>query len=290
MPKVVSVNFRAAGKRYLYDPGHLDLAPDDLVVAPTIHGLELGLVLTEPREISDREAPADLKHILRKATQDDLSRAEQNVVREEDALIVAAEKVSVHGLPMKLIKAEMTLDGSKIVFHFSAEGRVDFRALVRDLARTLHCRVELHQVGVRDEAKLTGGLGPCGRLLCCASFLTEFDPVSIRMAKAQDLSLNPQKISGACGRLMCCLAFEYQHYQEKRRGLPKIGARITTEHGEGKLTEINVMQDSAVISLEEGRRLVLSLRQLAQYHQTGEQPAEPEEEQADLEPEFEEAN
>ena len=165
----------------------------------------------------------------------------------------AIEKVAEHGLPMKMIAAECTLDGSRIVLHFSAEGRVDFRALVRDLARALRARIELHQVGVRDEAKLRGGLGSCGRPLCCTTFLRDFEPVGIRMAKEQDLSLNPQKISGVCSRLMCCLNYEYAHYKEARRCVPKIGATVKTEYGSGKLIEVSVLKDEAVVQSEEGR-------------------------------------
>ncbi len=266
MPKVVRVSFRPATRPYLFEVGELEVSRGDRVVAPSTHGLELGMVMTDPQEIPEREAPSDLKRIVRKATESDLRRAEENRAREADALIAAAEKVAEHELPMKLIKAECTLDGRKMVIHFAAEGRVDFRALVRDLARALHCRVELHQVGVRDEAKLRGGMGPCGRELCCATFLTNFNPVGIKMAKEQDLSLNPQKISGACGRLMCCLAYEYDLYREQKRGLPKPGTRITTPEGEGKLIEINVIRGCATVALEEGRKVEMTLEELARAH------------------------
>jgi len=287
MPRVVRVSFRPARPPYMFETGGLDLRPRDRVVAPTIYGLELGLVMTAPEEIAEAEAPSDLKRIVRKATEDDLKRAQHNQAREAEAMQVAAEKVVEYDLPMKLIKAESTLDGGKIVVHFAAEGRVDFRALVRDLARSLHCRVELHQVGVRDEAKLRGGLGPCGRELCCATFLTEFEPVGIRMAKEQDLSLNPQKISGACGRLMCCLAYEYCHYREEKRGLPKLGSRIPTPLGEGRLTEISTLQRRAVVTLEEGQKVEMTLEELAKARPRPGAPPEPEpEEEAELEAEI----
>jgi cell fate regulator YaaT (PSP1 superfamily) len=279
MPQVVRVSFRPARRPYLFDVGGLEVSQGDWVVAPTIHGLEFGVVMTEPRDLPQAEVPPDLKRLLRKATEDDLRRVEQNAEREANAMVVAAEKVFEHDLPMKLIKAESTLDGGKMVIHFAAEGRVDFRTLVRDLARALHCRVELHQVGVRDEAKLRGGLGPCGRELCCATFLTTFDPVGIRMAKEQDLSLNPQKISGACGRLMCCLAYEYSHYRDEKRGLPKVGSRIPTPQGEGRLSEINVLQERAVITLEEGQKVEMTLEELAGFRPSAPPPAEPEEEE-----------
>ncbi len=268
MPRVVRVSFRPATRPYLFEVGELDLRRGDRVVAPGAHGLELGTVMTDPQEVPGEEA-SQLKRIVRKATKGDLRRAEENRAREADALVVAAEKVAEHGLPMKLIRAECTLDGRKMVIHFAAEGRVDFRALVRDLARALHCRVELHQVGVRDEAKLRGGVGPCGRELCCATFLTNFNPVGIKMAKEQDLSLNPQKISGACGRLMCCLAYEYDLYREQKRGLPKLGTRISTPQGEGKVIEINVICGRAVVVLEEGKKLEMTLDELARAHAEG---------------------
>jgi cell fate regulator YaaT (PSP1 superfamily) len=282
MPRVVSVAFRLAGRGYLFDSGDLDLRPGDDVVAPTAQGLDLGTVRTPPREIAAEVAPLDLKRILRKATDDDRRRRAENVAREQEAMDVAAEKIAEHGLPMKLIKADCTLDRGKMVLHFSAEGRVDFRALVRDLARALHIRVELHQVGVRDEAKLRGGLGPCGRALCCVTFLTAFDPVGIRMAKEQDLSLNPQKISGACGRLMCCLGFESDFYREAKKGLPRVGARVSTDRGEGKVAEINVLRGRAVVMLEDGGKYELSLPELARVRRPGAESPEPEEEEAEL--------
>jgi cell fate regulator YaaT (PSP1 superfamily) len=246
----------------------MDLTPGDQVLVRTSRGVEIGSVRSAPREIAPDEAPGDLKPIERKATEEDVRRADELGAREREALSIAIRKVSEHKLPMKLIAAESTLDGSKIVFHFSAENRVDFRALVRDLAQALRARIELHQVGVRDEAKLRGGLGPCGRALCCATFLGEFDPVGIKMAKEQDLSLNPQKISGTCGRLMCCLNFEYAHYREAKQCLPKAGARIDTPKGPGKIQEINVLRDRVVVSLNEGGLLELSTADVA-VHRPG---------------------
>jgi len=268
MPRVVSVAFRRAGRAYQFDAGRLDLEVGDRVVARTARGLELGVVRGGPEEISQAELEAELKRVVRKATEEDLRRHEQSAAREREAMEVAAEKIAKHELPMKLIEAEANLDGSRIVLHFSAEGRVDFRTLVRDLARTLRARVELHQVGVRDEAKIRGGLGHCGRPLCCATFLTDFDPVGIRMAKEQDLSLNPQKISGVCGRLMCCLNFEYAHYREAKQCLPKVGGRIETEHGTGKVIEVNVLTNRVVIALEEGGHIELPTALVA-HHKPG---------------------
>jgi len=259
MPRVVRVSFRQAGRLYQFDARDLDLSPGDRVVAETSRGRELGTVRTEPVEIPNDEAAAGLKRIARKATESDLRKLAGNAAREQQAMEIAAKKIAEHGLSMKLIAAEKVLEGNHIVLHFTAENRVDFRALVRDLARALRSRIELHQVGVRDEAKLLGGIGPCGRVLCCATFMTEFDPVGIKMAKEQDLSLSPQKISGACGRLMCCLNFEYEFYREQKRGLPKIGSRVETDQGPGKLAAINVLSNRAVVSLEGGLRVEVPL-------------------------------
>ena len=290
MPRVVCVGFRRAGKSYQFSAGNLDLRPGDEVVARTARGLELGIVRSGPMELPQDQTRDELKPVLRKATPDDLRKREQNAEREREAMEVAGRKIAEHGLEMKLIEAEATLDGSRMVVYFSAEGRVDFRALVRDLAKALRMRVELHQVGVRDEAKMRGGLGHCGRPLCCATFLTEFDPVGIRMAKEQELSLNPQKISGGCGRLMCCLGFEYDFYREARQCLPKVGSRIETKQGPGRLAEIDVIRSRVVVELDEGGKVELTPADVARHkpgcpHLGGggaadEQPDAPEEAEA----------
>jgi cell fate regulator YaaT (PSP1 superfamily) len=267
MPRIVSVCFRRAGAPHEIDAGDLDLRPGDRVVCRTARGLQIGRVRTAPREAPEPRKKDRPESILRAATEDDLRRAVENEAREREAMAVAAEKVAEHGLPMKLISAESALDSSRMVIHFSAEGRVDFRALVRDLARALRTRVELHQVGVRDEAKMRGGLGHCGRQLCCTTFLTHFDPVGIKMAKAQELSPNPQKISGVCGRLMCCLSFEYEQYRTAKEGVPKVGSRIRTPHGPGKIKEINVLRNRVVVSLEAGGESDFSLPECAQQAQ-----------------------
>jgi cell fate regulator YaaT (PSP1 superfamily) len=265
MPRVVSVCFRRAGRPYRFDAGRLDLEPEDRVVVRTSRGLEIGTVRTGPTDTSPDEISGELRSIVRKATEEDLHKDERNAAREREAMETAAKKVVEHDLPMKLIEAQATLDRSRIVIHFSAEGRVDFRSLVRDLARALRTRVELHQVGVRDEAKMRGGLGHCGRLLCCATFLTDFDPVGIKMAKEQDISLNPQKISGVCGRLMCCLNYEYAHYREAKRCLPKVGSHIDTDQGRGKVTELNVLRNRVVINLDEGGQIELPTAAVARH-------------------------
>ena len=270
MPKVVCVYFRRAGKSYHFDAGDLELASGDAVVARTVRGQEIGTVRSGPREMPEGALREELKPVLRRATEDDLRRAEENLAREREAMEVAARKIQEHGLDMKLIEAEATLDGSRIVLHFGAEGRVDFRALVRDLARSLKTRVELHQVGVRDEAKMRGGMGHCGRPLCCATFLTEFDPVGIKMAKEQELSLNPQKISGICGRLMCCLTYEYSAYQEIRKHLPRVGKRIQTPEGEGKIIRYNLVRETVTLELDDKRELEVPIADLT----GGDTPAE----------------
>jgi len=265
MPRVVCVCFRRAGKSHHFDARDLDLSPGDIVVAKTERGQEIGKVRSAPTEMSGEGRPEGLRPVLRKATEEDLRKDERNAAREEEALEIAAGKIAEHGLEMKFIDAEAMLDGSRIVLHFSAEGRVDFRGLVRDLARALRTRVELHQVGVRDEAKMRGGLGHCGRALCCATFLTDFDPVGIKMAKEQELSLNPQKISGVCGRLMCCLNFEYAFYREARACIPKTGTRIETEQGPGRIRELDVVRSRAVVTLDEGGEVKLPFAAVARH-------------------------
>jgi cell fate regulator YaaT (PSP1 superfamily) len=272
---MVSVCFRPAGKPDEFDAGDIDIQPGDRVVCRTTRGLEIGTVRSFPSGQLEAERREQSRPVLRKATEDDLRRDAENDAREAEALAVAAEKVAEHGLPMKLIEAEATLDGSRIVIHFGAEGRVDFRALVRDLARALRARVELHQIGVRDEAKMRGGLGHCGRQLCCATFLTSFDPVGIKMAKEQDLSLSPQKISGVCGRLMCCLSFEYDYYRSSRQGIPKVGSRVQTAEGPGRIRDINVPRDRVVVALDSGGQAEFAMTECVRRKLLSQADAEP---------------
>lgn len=210
---VVGVRFRKAGKIYFFKPGQLQLQKGDEVIVETVRGIEYGRVVIGPRWVPVEETVAPLREVIRKATPEDRIRVEQNRRDAEEAFAICQQKIAEHGLPMKLIDAEYTFDRGKILFYFTAEGRVDFRELVKDLAAVFKTRIELRQIGVRDEAKLVGGIGPCGRELCCCTFLCEFEPVSIKMAKWQNLSLNPTKISGLCGRLMCCLKFEEDSYR-----------------------------------------------------------------------------
>lgn len=213
MTKVVGIRFKKAGKIYYFLPGGIDLKPSDSVIVETARGMEFGKVVLPLREIPAEEVVSPLKEVLRKATSEDEEQFSNNERKEKEAFQICLTKINAHKLPMKLIDVEYTFDGNKIIFSFTAEGRVDFRELVKDLAAVFRTRIELRQIGVRDEAKMLGGLGSCGRELCCASFLGDFEPVSIRMAKDQNLSLNPTKISGICGRLMCCLKYENGCYE-----------------------------------------------------------------------------
>ncbi|MGI6488268.1 MAG: stage 0 sporulation family protein [Syntrophomonadaceae bacterium] len=213
MPEVVGVRFKPAGKIYYFDNGEIPLVLGDHVIVETIRGIEFGEVVIGQREMSEDQLVQPLKKVIRKATRQDELQYEDNEARQVEAYAICEAKIAEHGLPMNLIDAEYTFDRGKVIFYFTADGRVDFRELVRDLASVFRTRIELRQIGVRDEAKMLGGLGTCGRVLCCASFMGDFEPVSIRMAKDQNLSLNPTKISGICGRLMCCLKFESDQYK-----------------------------------------------------------------------------
>lgn len=254
MPVVVTVSFRQVGKAYPFDPAGLELREGDPVLVHTSRGLQLGHVAAEAKQVPSSEA-APLRKVLRRATEEDLLQDQQNRENERTAFGVGQEKIASHGLPMKMIDVEYTHDGGRIIFHFYSEARVDFRALVRDLAAHFRTRIELHQVGVRDEAKILGGLGPCGRPLCCATFLNDFRPVGIKMAKEQGLSLNPLKISGICGRLMCCLGFEYDQYRQAKTRLLKPGAEVTLAAGRGKVIKVNLAQGTVIVALEEGRQI-----------------------------------
>jgi len=246
---VVGVRFKKAGKIYYFDPGEAIINRGDAVIVETARGVEYGEVVVGPKSVPDEEVVAPLKKVLRVATESDVAEMADNRRREQEAIAICARKVAEHGLEMNLIDCEYTFDGSKIIFYFTAEGRVDFRELVRDLAATFRTRIELRQIGVRDEAKMLGGLGPCGRPICCASFLGDFAPVSIKMAKEQNLSLNPSKISGLCGRLMCCLRYESDHYVETRASLPEVGSTVITPEGEGRVIAQNLLRNTVSVEL-----------------------------------------
>ena len=250
MATVIAVRFQKAGKLYYFDPAGIWANPGDHVIVETVRGIELGEVITSAREVPDEAIVAPLKNVLRLATEDDLRRAEANAKNEKMAFDLCLEKIAARKLEMKLISVEYTFDNSKVIFYFTANGRVDFRELVKDLAAVLKTRIELRQIGVRDEAKMLGGLGICGRPFCCASFLGEFQPVSIKMAKEQGLSLNPTKISGACGRLMCCLKYEQDAYEDLLRITPKVGAIVQTADGRGRVTEVNLLTGELKVHLD----------------------------------------
>ncbi len=251
MPRVIGVRFRRAGKTYYFDPANHPVAVGDKVIVETARGLEMGVVITAEKEVDESEVVQPLKKVMRIATEADLRQAEENRRREGDAFEKCQVQINRHGLNMKLVGVEYTFDRSKIIFYFTSEERVDFRELVKDLASIFKTRIELRQIGVRDEAKLIGGYGPCGRPFCCASFLEEFQPVSIRMAKGQNLSLNPTKISGVCGRLMCCLRFELNTYEETREELFSVGETVVTPDGEGLVEKVNPGKKVVLVKLKE---------------------------------------
>ena len=252
MPDVISVRFRGRGKAYDFDPGSLTLHEGDQVVVETSKGSELGACVSEVHDLPENKVYSPLRPVLRLATPDDLSRAEQNRAREKSAFAICEERIAAHGLDMKLVDVEYSFEGNKALFFFTADGRVDFRELVKDLAATFHVRIELRQIGVRDSAKLLGGLGICGRPFCCSTFLEEFQPVSIKMAKTQSLSLNPTKISGTCGRLMCCLKYEQEAYEDLIRNMPKQDAQVDTPKGKGTVAEVNLLRRTVKVRLAEG--------------------------------------
>lgn len=250
MADVVGVRFRRAGKIYYFDPADIPLQINDQVVVETVRGLELGQVAIAPKQVVAEELQEPLKPVLRKAEPEDIKRCQELEAKEKGALAECARLIEELHLPMKLLSAEYTLDGNRITFYFSAEERVDFRELVRELASRLKMRVELRQMGPRDEAKLVGGCGRCGRPLCCCSFLSDFAPVSIRMAKEQGLPLNPMKISGSCGRLMCCLVYESAQYHAAKEKMPREGQRVDTASGTGKVVGMNALKETVFVQLE----------------------------------------
>lgn len=234
----------------------------DFVIAETARGIEFGEVMIEPREIPESELVAPLKKVIRLANGNDLERAAVNRESEKEAFYICSRKIAEHNLPMKLLEAEFSFDGTMITFCFSAEGRVDFRELVKDLGVTLKTKVQLHQIGVRDEAKLIGGYGTCGRELCCTSFLSTFDPISMKMAKDQSLFLNPAKFSGVCGKLMCCLRYEHEFYRTAKECLPAVGATVRTERGAGKVVDVNVVSNTLTVELDGPITIIIPVEEL----------------------------
>src|SRR5579885_47512 len=261
MAQVVGVRFRPAGRIYYFDPAGRDLDKGQFVIVETARGIEAGRVVIAPRQVAESELTDPLKPILRQATEDDLRQLLAFKSKEKNALARCAQRVDFHKLPMKLVEAEYTYDGSRLTFYFTAEERVDFRALVRDLAAQFRTRIELRQIGARDQAKLQGGLGPCGKTLCCSSWIADFGVISIKMAKEQGLPLNPAKISGVCGRLLCCLSYENENYIQAKQSMPHIGATLNTPSGPGKVVSINVPKNSVEVMLESGVTIQIPVEQ-----------------------------
>ena len=257
MTKVIGVRFRQAGKVYFFSPGKLHVKQGDKVIVETARGVEFGSVVTGPKDVKDEEITQPLKSVIRVATEEDKRNEQKNREKEKEAFDVCLEKIRKHELDMKLINAEYTFDGNKVLFYFTADGRIDFRELVKDLAAVFRTRIELRQIGVRDETKIRGGIGVCGRPLCCHTYLSDFAPVSIKMAKEQNLSLNPTKISGVCGRLMCCLTNEEETYEELNSRLPAIGDTVTTIEGlKGEVQSVSVLRQlvKVVVNLDDDEK------------------------------------
>ena len=251
MTKIVGIRFRTAGKIYYFDPVDFELDMAMHVIVETARGIEMGTVLIPPKEVDDDKVVSPLKPVIRVATDEDEKTVERNKEKEKEAFAICKEKIIKHGLEMKLVDAEYTFDGNKLLFYFTADGRIDFRELVKDLAAVFRTRIELRQIGVRDETKIMGGYGICGRELCCHTFLSEFAPVSIKMAKEQNLSLNPTKISGVCGRLMCCLKNEEETYEYLNSRLPNVGDYVTTDDGlKGEVSSVNVLRQLVKVLVE----------------------------------------
>lgn len=263
MIKVIGVRFRTAGKIYFFAPGELDVKLGDNVIVETARGVEFGRVVSGPKEVPEEDVVQPLKSVIRIADEQDVKTQEENKGKEKEAFQICLEKIKKHGLEMKLIDAEYTFDNNKVLFYFTADGRIDFRELVKDLAAVFRTRIELRQIGVRDETKIRGGIGICGRPLCCSTYLSEFAAVSIKMAKEQNLSLNPTKISGVCGRLMCCLTNEEEIYEELNSQLPSVGDNVTTNDGlTGTVHSLSILRKlvKVVVNLENDEK------EIREYH------------------------
>ncbi|WP_298436007.1 stage 0 sporulation family protein [Geobacter sp.] len=255
MATIVKVQFHTAGKLYDFGAGSFELKPGDRVIVETERGRSIATVVTPPREYEESQLPEGLKNIIRLAEASDVESAARNAAREKDAFDFCLRKIKERGMDMKLVRVEYLFDGSKAIFYFTADGRVDFRELVKDLAHQFHTRIEMRQIGVRDEAKMIGGIGICGRELCCSSFLRDFEPVSVKMAKEQNLALNPTKISGQCGRLLCCLGYEYETYCSLKKCLPKCGKLVKCGGVEGEVVKMNVLEGSVTVRTDDDREV-----------------------------------
>jgi len=280
LPRIVTLQFSPAGKMFDFDAGNLELAPRDRVLVETERGVAIASVVRAPVERSAEESPPDLVTVMRVATPEDSETLKRNAVKEREAYDFCNKRIAERGMQMKLVRVEYLFDGSKAIFYFTADGRVDFRVLVKDLAHTFHTRIEMRQIGVRDESKMVGGVGVCGRELCCCSWLRDFQPVSVKMAKEQNLALNPSKISGQCGRLLCCLDYEYDTYCTLRKKLPKCGKRISVGAVTGVVDKLNILTGNITLKLDDGKLVVVTREEL-----TGEAlPADAQREQNELPP------
>ena len=264
MPKIVGVRFRPYGKTYDFDCGHFVLNLEDRVIVKTDMGMSLGDVVTAPRKVDDDQTPQNLKPVFRLATGEDIEQYEQNLRTEKDAHAYCQECIRNRKLDMNLVMVEMLFDNSKIIFYFTADGRIDFRELVKDLVQRFRTRIEMRQIGVRNQTKMVGGLGSCGRELCCTLFIEKFEPVSVKMAKEQQLSLNPAKISGLCGRLMCCLAFEYAQYVQVRERMPGCGEKVESSSCKGRVVRQNVVKETIYVETAEGKEVEIPVADLTQ--------------------------
>ena len=256
MVEVIGVRFKKAGKIYYFDPVGVIIDKDEYVIVETVRGVEFGKVVIANKKVDEEDVVLPLKKMVRIATDKDKLLIVENQENATEAYQVCDAKIKKHDLDMNLVDVEYTFDRNKVIFYFTADGRVDFRNLVKDLASVFKTRIELRQIGVRDEAKLLGGIGPCGRMLCCSTFLGDFEPVSIKMAKDQNLSLNPAKISGLCGRLMCCLKYENDDYETAKKQLPDLGKSITTPYGRGKVVGLNILERMIQIEIPEKERVI----------------------------------
>src|SRR5713226_1400965 len=271
---IVGIRFRPAGRIYYFDPQGASYTTGQYLIVETVRGIEAGRVVIAPKKIPEKDLSDPLKPALRLASEDELRMMLSFKSKEKEALVQCAYHVQQHKLPMKLVEAEYTFDGSRLTFYFTADERVDFRALVRDLAAAFRTRIELRQIGARDQAKLQGGVGPCGKTLCCSSWIADFGVISIKMAKEQGLPLNPSKISGVCGRLLCCLSYENDNYIQAKQSMPQIGAMLNTPSGPGKVVSVNVPQESVEVMLESGVTITIPAMPLNQYQLPGAEPAE----------------
>ncbi|WP_407272222.1 stage 0 sporulation family protein [Radiobacillus sp. PE A8.2] len=256
MIEVIGVRFKKAGKIYYFDPTDHQISNEDYVIVETVRGIEFGKVVIANKKVDEEDVVLPLKKVIRIASEKDKLSVAENHENAEEAYQLCQQKIVEHSLDMNLVEVEYTFDRNKVIFYFTADGRVDFRELVKDLAAIFKTRIELRQIGVRDEAKLLGGIGPCGRMLCCSTFLGDFEPVSIKMAKDQNLSLNPAKISGLCGRLMCCLKYENDDYESAKKQLPDLGQKINTPYGHGKVVGLNILERIIQIEIPEKERVV----------------------------------